>query len=259
MQDTKIHRKSHYGIRKILSDYQRVTVPVELIEYCWHEKALTPLKIFLTLKLYTTGRILLDKARMQSIMKFCNIRSARTLKKHLNWLIENHWLCIDREHGIYYIKSWQHIFKILNLQSTKSVLIRPQIIPDFRIWCASVLIAKKVNEINWRLRSQDQRKGRRSVKGGLTSKTFYAGLSDSKVAELLNVSAKEAWKLKRQAHESGYLSVKKRFKFISDTPMTLLYGMHGKFRVFNGKIWERSYDEIQHFMKFKPKKLSRVT
>jgi hypothetical protein len=189
-----------------------INIPIELIKYAIMHKSINQLKLFIGLKDLTSGQFHLDH---NSIVQFSNRIEVnpRTLKTHIKWLLDKHWIVLNSKSGSYRVISFDQLSRKLKHGSKTGALFFTTYYKEFRgfVYAAFITYWMKYlyrnNNKNWDKAKPMRKKGR--TKKSLAPDFYY--LPHQYLANVLNTTKANAAKYRYTAVRSGFIKVTKNF------------------------------------------------
>lgn len=248
-------------------------VPIELLQMVNACKLHKALGIFLLLKSYCDGHLILTKDLQTEMMLRMGIRTITSFSKYLDRLIQLNWVGRDHSNNTYYIRSFNWLRKVHQFTYTTSAVFN--LTKDIRHITEFVQAAIIGFEVR---RRESGRKakiikvaGRSALKKAsalqeLTATgviSAYIGISNEQLGKLLGVSKSQADRIKKRLVSLGLLSTRPRYKLIAqsskpDFKLIKHYNPNRRYRIsrirHKGKLSyrfkERTYDEIMNHIEF---------
>ncbi len=248
-------------------------VPIELLQMVNACKLHKALGIFLLLKSYCDGHLILTKELKAEIMLRMGIRTLTSFSKYMERLVQLNWVGIDHSNNTCYIRSFNWLRKVYHFTYTTSAVFNFR--RDIRYITQFVQAAIIGFEVR---RRESGRKakiikvaGRSALKKASAIQELiatgmispYIGLSNEKLGELLGVSRSQADRIKKKLKSLGYLRTKPRYKLIAqlatpDFQLIKNYNPNRRYLVSKSKrkqnlsyrFKERTYDEIMNCIEF---------
>jgi hypothetical protein len=257
--------------------HTKLQVPVELSRYAYQRDLVSPLSIYLYLKLFSDGKLHQSSPVFKHVRTDLRLKDNRTYKKHLSKLMELGWIGYNIKSGIYFIRGFDHLRLVHNFRMRSASHFSLEDVKKLRAYLVGVILSKMVmgQKFYW---ERKYRGGRRTA----TKKTDvashskvlsevpeYYGLSVKAIAKELGCCPARASVLKNAAAKAGYIKVNKKFAFYAKftkadfavrSILNDLYPqLRGLFRVISKKvggfteyhIMVQCHDEIVPKVKFK--------
>jgi hypothetical protein len=239
-----------------------IAVPVHLFVDAQQKGYNNQLKFFIATKiLFPIGKSKLDNNELQLIEKAINLKSRKTSKSNLKFLIEKGWIIYNNTTKYYIFKSFNKINIENEFQSKLFFPIQLNYINNFKAITGAVIYGYLYLDFKRKLK----KKGSVLINGDTyNSKSFkyivFAPVSVLSIKKIFNISPATASRLKIAAMEQGFIEVKKNFTIspINNGIFKVLKYNDKSNRVFykDGKFQYQEIDTIKiDFIFLKRKKL----
>lgn len=203
------------------------SIPIELIQYCTGEELRKPLALLLAMNMHSSGKIK-RFTELSNIAITIGMKDKRTLKKHLNALLDYNWVGYNPISEIYFVRSFDKIRVLMGFKKRTSVTLYSSDLSNVQNWCDAVIVNSSVRDqkFYWEIA---RRRFKRPVltkedsanpvqRVDPMTKPPYYGLSNYTIGKHLNCSISQACKRKRKAAKLGYLICKPHLKVIAKFP-----------------------------------------
>jgi len=241
-------------------DYKRkeLLVPIELLRYAFRNKCISPIRLFIYLKMVSDGQVL-NKSRF--IMDFCKdlgIKEKRTIKKHFQFLEDSNLINYDCNKNLF-IRGWTRAFQVFTMRSRTGVWTNFEDLMNFRVFVFSAVIGWMINKLKMRAWKRGRLNGR--SKQSFSSYLNYFGHSNKIIANELCISKGLVSRYKKVAMKCGYLTINHKYKGLNSSaeyywPYVKIFpNEYGKVRIKKGELVKQLTDEISPNLKFKKKKI----
>jgi hypothetical protein len=199
----------------------KIQIPVQICSFVQKNKLVKPFSIYLYLKCISSGKIHHSQVNYKNIANDTGLMDTRTIKKHLETLIEMNWIGNNPISGYFFIRSFDYIRINKSFKSRKAVTFYYKHINKIQEFLTGGLIGAEVERQRFYKEVVVKRKLRtatlqRDVAN--QSKVFnndttlsYYGLGIEKIAALLGVQKSRASELKLAAKKAGFIKVKHRY------------------------------------------------
>jgi hypothetical protein len=232
---------------------EEIKVPVELCFYALRNKLLPSLKVFILLKMTSSGKCRLNSAQMKLFAEFCGYKSKRAFSNQLKVLLRLNWIGYNKFSGVYHVRSFGNVQSQYGLKSTTGVWIRIQDMQCFDAAIYGSVIGYLSKHQGKEQRIEPQYGGSRQIP--CKSPGFYP-VANWALAKILRVSTSTASQMKSRAEEEGCVTIKRKriikpathdvFKRLTaDYPEQYLNPM-----IWKGRFYQRFPDLIKSEMKF---------
>jgi len=182
-----------------------IKVPVELCQFVLRQKMLPAFKIYLLLKMTTSGKCRLEKWDKIMYSEFCGYTSFKSFDNNLKNLRSLNWLGYNERTCYYFIRSFASIQKQHQLlKSRTGFWFAIQDMQDFDGVIYGAFIGY-LSKHQGKLQRADQKNGR-SNQTLCKSPGFYP-VANRALAKILNISVSTASMMKRRAEEEGAIEV----------------------------------------------------
>jgi hypothetical protein len=251
-------------------------MPVELLMYANANKLHKAVGIYLLLKAFCDGHIILSRHDRLQIMDALQIKTVASFNKHLNRLISLNWVGLDGNTGTYYVRGFNYLRKQQDFKSSLSACF--YVASDsctIKEFIQGGLINSDIRRKNHgrkakiiKLAGRPALKKESAIQGliAMGKITAYCGLSNSLIGKILGVSKSQADRIKKRLVKLGYIRTNPKYKHLAtfNHPDWILCdhlpGRRYQFHVrvtSQGKLYmlyERTYDEIIPCMEFSNQK-----
>lgn len=237
-----------------------IAVPVHLFIDAQQKGYNNQLKFFIALKIFfRNGKSKLNKQELKLIEDAINVKSAKTTKASLNYLIKKGWINYNTKTKYYLIKSFNKIEIINEFKSRLCFPVKLNYINNFKAITGAVIYGYLYVDFKRKLK----KKGSVSINGDTyNSKSFkhivYAPVSVFSIKKIFNISIATASRLKNAAFEQKFIKVKKDFRSttIDHVIFKVLKYNNKSNRVFykDGKFQYQEIDKIKIDFFFKKRK-----
>jgi hypothetical protein len=225
-----------------------LNVPVELCKYALTNHKVNQVKLYVYLKTICSGHFKVNKNLIAIVCKELKLKSGKTFKSNLNWLLEENWITVNSKSKSYRIIGFRQLAKKLEFNSATGALFDP---PEFEKFRAFLIGAVISYHSKWKRRKAWQSgllegSPRKSCKPPSDPSDFACLY----LAKILNVSKTTASKYKVIAEKAGYIKIEKCFSQIdvpiSQLPLLKKYSDKSieKIRSINGKVCLQEADKI---------------
>jgi hypothetical protein len=194
---------------------QKLLVPIELLEFVYENKLFKSLTIFLLLKIYIGDKVCSNSEVFPFIKENFKMKDSkdRTFNKHFQRLLEMNWIGYNKKNKIYHIRSFKFLKELYQFRKKRSSEVYLKDIKQIQIYIVGVILCKAIYDQKYywekvkRLRSATNYKGvaNQAKTFCLPLKPNYYGLSNTKIAALLNCNYTRASVLKNAAFKLGYI------------------------------------------------------
>jgi len=254
----------------------RLYIPLDVVGYVQRAKLVNSFEVYIYLKFHSSGKFKGGSGLFDELRRDLGIRDKRTLKKHLGILRDLNWIGFDPCTDYYFVRSFDRIRTAMSFDSKNAVIFKKEHFKSFRMFLVGAILGEQINKQKFFKEVVIPRKLKAAVKKrhtAIQSEAFsrpslpYYGLSNNRIAKLLQVKYTRASVLKKQAAKANFIQVNHRFKAIATVQKPdFCLGPHlrdshkeaHKIRISrdsrnNGVItvWIQQMDEITPLLKFK--------
>lgn len=237
-----------------------MNVPVSLLIYALQNKKINPLKLYLYLKLVSSGHFHLCQESTEQVCAGLSWKSVKTFNHNLGWLVKHRWITVNSRTDSYRIVSYSQLQKLLKLRIRTGVIMEREDFIYFRPFIyASV--------ITWGMKRKRRTDKKSERKQGSSRKCFYPPehdkLPNRYLARILKLDHSTVSRYKSQAAQAGYLIIQKKYE---DTglPASHIKQLHKTMGeeadcmvVFKNKIYRQLPDRIDTFIHLRYKRQLR--
>ncbi|MFP5437250.1 MAG: hypothetical protein ACLGH8_05665 [Bacteroidia bacterium] len=189
-------------------------IPVSLCEFALVNRKINQLKLYVYLKLNSDGYIEFNHQRL-AIWAYELGISIRTAKTAIEWLINNKWLTVNGKRNSLHIISYKNLGRKLHLQFGTGVIldITNQIdYKHFKSFCCASVITFYLNKKRYFNKQSAINKG--IAKTNCKRINGFYPMANSYLAKCINVSTTTAYRIKKDAEVSGFITTKSEFSHI---------------------------------------------
>lgn len=256
---------------------QHIKVPVELLKHVQHHNKHKALGVYLVLKASCSGRIVLSKESYKFLLEVTSIKTHQSLKKHLNYLIQENWIGYDHKKGIIYVRGFNYLRDKYGFYGVRSATFSiERDLKNIKQFVEAAIVSSIIKtKIHGRIAVIVKNAGRSALKNKSAQQeliaknriTAYCGLSNKVIGEELGMSKSQADRCKKAWERLGYIIAKPQFKVVytSSKPDFNLIAHLPRNRRYSVKrvktkgvisylFLERTYDEIIPCIEFKNQK-----
>lgn len=224
-------------------------IPVEIIQYCFKNKLIPQLRLWCYYKItYPTGYFENSSDVAAGTMKRLNIKSRKTLAVHNKKLISWNWVGYDTVGRKYFIRSYARLKLMVGSRSRLCILLYPEDLDQFRVWCAAVITGSLLISRKIQLSMNKERGKRGRIKAGPNPSL---PLSNSIIAKALDVTPKQASIYKNAAVNAKLLGIERnQFESMDIIPSRLkelrLYDSYEarKMHIRGNRVYKRLPDNL---------------
>ncbi len=192
------------------------TIPIALCEYAIKNRKVNHLKLFIYLKLISSGHLRYSKHIISAWATDIDM-SERWTKDAIGWLISKGWITVNTKRKSYRIISYIQLCRKLQLNPRACVLFENDDMSNFRQFLSAAIITDCVKRKRFYHRvSPSGSKLTDSSKNGFPYSKAYHPLPISYIAKSLGVTFSTANNIKKHALESGTVFKKKNIPFLLD-------------------------------------------
>lgn len=248
-----------------------LNVPIEIMSYVFIQNLRKPFKVFLYLKVFSSGKLHEDSNGFHQAKKILDIKDARTFNKYFDALLKENWIGYDSHSGMIFIRGFrfireQHSFIRRRMAQFhfESDIVDLDAFMFGAIVGDRILRYKSFKELEKRRGNWTATKKRgvaRQVRFPSSHPSYY-GLSVKSMGSMLGLSQTTAHELKTRAVKAGYIKCNNKFRkmrymdksdrtikyFINKADPELAKKIRFKKKVINEKnmivVLEQLHDEV---------------
>lgn len=225
-------------------------MPIELIFNCIKNREEKQLQLYLYLNIISSGKIKSEDIDFGELSRVLSIKTHKTIKSYLNNLLERKWIGYSNKSKIYFIRSFDKIRQIENIESKTAAVFSIEYFSNFKAWCGAVLYAYLYRKTRW---SKYKKSASYKEKASQTIYTapLFLPIATTGFSKYFDISIGQASKLKKLAFDAGFIDVRKNFENttipIQEKELFKKYGnsnIANKIRVIKGQVVLQSIDTI---------------
>ena len=231
-------------------------IPLEIGVYCLKNKLISPFQVYLLLKSKSDGKIKIDNKILKSLASDLKVDCIRTITNNLKILISLNFIGFDKKSRVYFIRSFDVVSSYLKLKKISRSEFDVRQIVHLRAF----LVASVIGYINYKNIQRELRRG--ETKFGLSKQTqriplSYSPISDSLLANFLEIADSTAFEYKKLAQKAKYIIIKKNIKYLNIPKSKKNEYIKGypenakKIRIIDGKLALRESDLVISLVRFK--------
>lgn len=186
-------------------------MPFELIRDTLFDNQINILKLYLYLKINSSGKIHKNDVLNRKTLDCLDIKSYKTLVIYIQKLINRNWIGYNNKSEIYFIRSFNFISKKERYKSKTAAVFRKDYFRDFKAWCAAVLythLYKKAKRSKFLSSASKLQKAKQTIE----NTPPFLPVATKGFATYYQTSVSNASKLKKLAVQAGFIDVNKNFK-----------------------------------------------
>lgn len=204
---------------------KHLTVPFEMIQFCYDNNFGKPLLVFLYLKSISNGIVNEKNICFKDFSAKSGIKDKRTFRKYLDILIDINWIGFNADSKNYFIRSFKRIRRSLGFRQRTGVIFETEYIPKFKGFIEGAIICQKLRRQEFARKAKIRQKAGQAAlkKGGalqaiqpIEGVSDYVGMSNFRLSRLLGCSMSHANRAKIRAEKQGYLKTVKRFEVLAE-------------------------------------------
>lgn len=252
--------KENVRVRKNIDD-KHLSVPVQLFSIAIEKNLTRELKLFLFLKIYTSGHFKLSNTFIDDACCSLDYKSPKTLKKHLNSLLKIKWITLNSKSGSYRIIGFAQLSRKLKITSSKSVEFRYSNFKTFSGFVAAVTITYLMMVKSLREKRSREKKWSRSKN---RCQALYH-LPLTYMSKCLSIDKSKVQRLRKEAVNTSYISITKNF-YYTNIPLEQANNFKkysdekindGFIRIINNQVMLQKPDYIKSNLVFYKKRTLR--
>lgn len=188
--------------------HKAFTVPYAILKYAVKERESSAVQAYLAAKFIFSEKFF-DKD-VKTIARAID-QHPKSVKNHLARLVEYKWMGRDTRRGIYFIRGWDCIRKLLKNETKAGYRFSFSRIKDFKAFAIAATYDWLIVGQRWKLwrEGRESRQKGCSKQTGPRSKGFYE-VANSAYSQFFDVSEATASRYRKMAHEAGFLEVKEQ-------------------------------------------------
>jgi hypothetical protein len=179
-----------------------LNLPITLISYSLSHKIVNQLRLYLYLKIISSGHFKITKDTVSHICKTLDYYSDKTFFKNLNWLVLNRWITFNPNSGNCRVISFTRLCYKLKIRTRTGVKFDILDFKYFRPFLYAAIIAWGIRYRAWcqraRAERQPGRKKGRSIVG--------MSLPNRYLAKILDLDHSTISRYKSSASAAGYIT-----------------------------------------------------
>ncbi|KGL61916.1 hypothetical protein [Polaribacter sp. Hel1_85] len=227
------------------------TIPAELCEYALINRKVNHTKLYLLLKLKSSGHIKYELDVFECAKDWADELQLnyKTVLNCFKWLIREKWITINSISKAIHIKGYPKLFTKLNFKSKTAIIYEPESFSDFKAFCCAVVIIFYRNRKRYFQKQSVANMERATTNCKTYPKGFYT-ISCNYLAECLGVSKKTAYNYKNEAHKIGFITKKKNLVFITNDKGERLTNAHfHSYKFYKGRSIARRIRRGKKYLK----------
>lgn len=237
-----------------------MNVPIAILVDSLKYKRVNQIKLLLYLKCTTSGHFKLNPKNIDEVTRALNWKTTKTFHKHLQWLLENHWITFNSKTQSYRLRSYNQLYKKLDSKSRSGVFMDISHFQDYRAFIYAAVITWGMTAKR-RTDKKSERKQGRSRKS--LPKYQYYTFPLRYAAKMLDLHYSTISRYKTLAEQQGYLKIIKQFERVEiavchlDNMRKYLEEEAYRFTVKGNRLYLQKADIIQSVIHLKYKKRIR--
>jgi hypothetical protein len=235
--------------------FDYLNVPVALCTYSLQQRRANQVRLFLYLKSISKGYVKHNSELYINATKDLDVCD-RTIRNHLNWLIQEGWLIPDRDAKSIRIVSFEILVRKLNLLPATGVLIYKSDLKNYKTIAIAAIVKYNLMRPKRRIPETEFKKWS-SQSPDLPP---YPHLPNSVLSRIVGISRTTASRYKNKSKRSGYIETKKVFADtgipIAEISQLRQYGGYqpGKVRNIKNRVVIQLADKIMCNIKLRRKR-----
>lgn len=180
-----------------------MNIPISLITYVLSNKVVNQFRLFLYLKLSTSGNMLLNEKSIKRTCDQLNYKSDKTFHANLQWLLKNKWIALNSKSAQLRIKSNDKLTYKLKMHPRCSVQIELDQLNEFRpfLYAAAIAWAIKVKVWTSKRSPLDRNSKRNKVQN------LPIEMPNNYLANMLKLDSTTISKYRTLAEKKGHLQI----------------------------------------------------
>lgn len=223
------------------------------------------------MKITCSGKIRADELDYDEISRVMGIKTPKTLKTHLNSLLERKWVGYSKKSNIFFIRGFDKVQSLENTKTKAAAVFRIEYFSNFKAWCGAVLFAYLYRRYRWSKFRESASKLEKANQTQRTAPLFVADLYKKRgwdytrnkpeppylpiattgFSKYFNISVGQVSKLKKLAFDAGFIDVNKNYENtnipLEEKELFKKYGntnLANKIRVKRGQVVIQQIDTI---------------
>lgn len=204
---------------------RHLTVPFEMIQFCYENNFGNPLLVYLYLKSISNGIVNEKNICFKELSNKTGIKDKRTIRKYLGILLDINWIGFNSDSKNYFIRSFKRIRRSYDFNKRTGVIFEMVYISKFKGFVEGAIICHKLKRQEFARKAKIRRKAGQAalIKGGalqanqpIEGVSEYVGMSNFRLSRLLCCSMSHANRAKIWAEKHGYLKTVKSFEVLAE-------------------------------------------
>ncbi len=221
-------------------------IPIEICQYALSEKKVRAMQVFIWLKMNCSGKIKITPEIKSQITQDIGIKSNKTVKTAIQYLIYRKWITVSKRSGYCFIKGFEAIRQIEGFKARTGAEFYFSDIKNFKGFLVAAIITNLIS-VQKRREWITERKKRGSMTVIHKPPTFYP-IANEALSKILGVSVSTAWEWKKLAKRQRFIRIHKEYREIKIKPEFLpqfkKYSELNSTIIKKGKICEQLPDKV---------------
>lgn len=258
-KDKRGYYNQFLGVNNRINDRKKreIKIPVELCFFVIQKKMLPVFKVYILLKMTSSGKCRLSKWDKEDMTEFCGYKTVRSLNNQLKKLLELDWIGYNKKSGMYHIRSFDSVQKKYSFYKRTGFWFAIQDMQCFDGVIYGAVIGYLSKNQGGKQRF-DREKG--WSKQDLCKSPGFYPLANRALAKILKISISTASIMKLRAEEVESIEIKRKriveeathdvYKRLEDTyPKEYLHPI-----IWKGIFYQRLPDFIKANLKYGTRK-----
>lgn len=174
------------------------------------------LQIFVWLKMRCSGKIKITREVLVDMAKDIDVKSLKTIKSNIDYLLEKKWITRSKRSGYYFIKGFEGIRKMEGMSKRTGAEFDIRDIRNFKGYLIGSVISNLIGIQRRRLWVTERQKGG-SITVAHKPPTFFP-VANIVIAKIFNISLSTAYEWKKLAQKQRFIRIRKNFRALKINP-----------------------------------------
>lgn len=232
-------------------------IPVDLCVFSLKNKLIRSFQLYILLKSTCSGKRIITQDDRKNFANELDLKTTRTINNHFKKLQSKNWIGYNPKSGYYFIRGFDRVKEIENLDYRSAAEFDPKEIKQFKAFIIGVVIGYLVNSQKKRGRFEPKKARQYRSKPGRPSSFFP--ISSKVLAKILKCSHVTALKYITLAKKAGYIRIKKNNLEPTGIHVKHYQGIKRTYpecnlRIKNDQIWFQKANKFASNIHFKTQK-----
>ena len=247
-------------VYKLLKLEPAFNIPVDLCIYTLQNRLSRSLQLYILLKSTCSGKRLINRNDRNNLAVNLDLNT-RTIKNHITKLQSLNWIGYNPQSGYYFIRGFDRVKKIENLNYRTAAEFDPKEIKKFKAFIIGAVIGYLVNSQKKDRRLEPKKARYNRSKPGCHPS--YFPISSEVLAKILNVSQSTAHTYILLAKKGNYIRIKKTNLEPTGISVKNYQGLKRTFpdlnlRIKNNQLFIQKANKIASNIHFKTRKKQKI-